>query len=108
MNFRDLTDLLNEAVLGAFEEKEKAEYVSWYGASASVRGIFDEEYVAVPAGEVPVESSGPAWSMRLSDLTAEGIKPRHGDTLDVNDRTFTVREVQPDNSDWVVLLLEGE
>lgn len=74
-----------------------------YNASTTISGIFDNEYIGVPSGDIDVESASPAFTCQTSDVPSAD----HGDTLVVNSVTYTVRGVQPDGTGITVLLLES-
>jgi hypothetical protein len=73
------------------------------GASATVTGIFDENYVLVEQGNGGVEQVGPAVWLRLEDL------PIHPDVdeprLTIHGRTYRVRERKTDGTLGGTILL---
>lgn len=69
-----------------------------------ITGIFDADYVGV--GDIPVESSGPAFTLASADVTGNEIAI--GSALTIEGDDYTVRSVQPDGTGVTVLRLEAE
>lgn len=68
-----------------------------------VLGLFDNEFVGV--GEVPVESSGPAFTLKSADVTAYQIAA--GEELTIAAADYVVRSIEPDGHGISVLRLEA-
>lgn len=69
-------------------------YVPKSGISFEVRGIFDNEYVAVdPNTQSVVSSLAPNLGIKLSDLPQS---PMNGDMVIVKDQKYRISEVQKD------------
>ena len=69
----------------------------------NILGLYDSDYVAV--GDVPVDSYGPAFTVKASDVTAQEIAI--GSTVTIEAASFIVRSVQPDGTGITVLRLEA-
>jgi hypothetical protein len=79
-----------------------ASYVYAAGGTADdIPGIFENGYRAFDLGGVAVESNQPELSVKTSDLTS----PARGDTVEIDDITYTVRDIRPDNEGLTVLVL---
>ena len=70
----------------------------------TVLGLFDNDYVGV--GDIPVDSSGPAFTLASADVTTYEIA--FGTVLTIESADYTVRSLQPDGHGITVLRLEAE
>ena len=89
-----------------FDMGEFAVQVSWQSAagSAQLPAIFDAEHLAVSGlGEVAVSSAAPQIVCRAADLPADAAQ---GDTVTVDAATYAVRDIRPDGTGVVTVLLE--
>jgi hypothetical protein len=78
-------------------------YTPAAGAFKDVQGIFDAQYLRVPAGQAGVQSSGPAVFLLMVDLPTD---PENDEpTITVNGIAYQVTEVRKDGQGGVVLLL---
>ncbi len=101
MDFREVVgrmDLSQVAFLG-----EDTAYRQADGTTVAVRGVFDEDYVRVAAGQAGVESAGPMVFYRLADL------PVHPDEdepeIVIRGVSYRVTETKPDGQGGVECLL---
>lgn len=86
------------------EHAADAAFAPAAGASRTVPGIFDNEYVTVFDGQdASVESSGPAFICRTVDIPGAA----HGDTLTLSGVAYIIRGVQPDGTGITTLRLEA-
>jgi hypothetical protein len=72
------------------------------GIPIALNAIFDEgqQTVELSPDGVPISTVRPVIDLRLADLDPLLIiQPRHGDTVTIGARTFTVAEVQPAGGD---------
>lgn len=97
MTWATALECMNDAVLDTFNTG--AIYLG-----APIQGIYDENYVDISLGEVPIESSSPAFIARASDVP--GVA--HGASLIISGATFKVVNVQPDGSGLLLLILEKQ
>lgn len=67
--------------------------------STSVAGIFDNAALAIPGGEAAVEGSVPTFTCALADVPLVA----QGQTLLVDETTYTVIAVHPDGTGVVTL-----
>ncbi|AGC43260.1 hypothetical protein MYSTI_01929 [Myxococcus stipitatus DSM 14675] len=103
MSFAAQLAIADVAVLEHLGEEQDVRYVASNGAVADVRGIFDEAYVKVEAGEVGYSSSGPAVFLRTAGLSSD---PRTDDFRVVaRGKTYKLREAMPDGMGGILLLL---
>lgn len=76
------------------------------GASSTVAGIFDDEYIdAEVGGPVPVSGTSPRFVCRTADLTSGGS---FGDSLVIGGSTYLVRVIRPDGTGMTTLWLEKQ
>lgn len=73
------------------------------GSSVSAIGIFDDEYIALQGGEVDIAGSQPRIQYETAKIPH---RPAYEDRIQVNDRQYTIVEVQPDGTGITTLLLE--
>jgi hypothetical protein len=80
-------------------------------ATFALNGVFDEAWREVEfktsrhSGSMSVSTTKPAFGTQVSQFPA-GSSPQAGDTLVLNDETYTVSDVRPDGiSGWVLLIL---
>lgn len=75
------------------------------GASSTVNGIFDKDFVAVDAGgSVAVALEEPRFVCRTSDVSTAS----DGDALVVDGKTYTIRVVEADGTGVTTLVLEEQ
>jgi hypothetical protein len=101
MSFLDLqraADRVARSQLG-----EPVTYTPGTGSPVEVNGVFDTVYVRVDGKQDGVSSSGPAVFLDLDDLPSNPEEDTP--TVTVRGVTYSVREVQPDGTGSVVLLL---
>jgi hypothetical protein len=101
-----LNDLANRALRACIKVMgEPATYRR--GESAwPVRVIFQEAYMAAdPETGGPVSTQQPVAGIDSWDLP---IKPKGGDRVDVRDKSYRVRDAQPDGHTGVTLYLQRE
>lgn len=81
--FDDMTDLLQDGVMGAFEESAGVTFTPSGGAGVTVRAIFDAEaLVAEAGGEFGVSTYKPMFSFQRSEFVAAGLAaPEQGDRV---------------------------
>lgn len=70
----------------------------------SLNGIFDKEYQGVQTADVEFASSLPVFYFPSSQLPCRWA---YGDTLVIDDDTYTVRNVEPDGTGVTRLRLEA-
>lgn len=87
---------------------DRAEFATAFGVDArwsvgptTVRGIFDAAY-ADPLGAL--ESAMPVFQCPTDDLPGSFAQ---GQTLTIDSTAYTIVEVMPDGTGWVVLRLRG-
>jgi len=78
-----------------------ATYTYAAGGVADMPAIFENGYRAFDLGGVAVESNTPELSVKSSDLTS----PVRGDSVEIDDVVYTVRDIRPDNEGLTVLVL---
>lgn len=85
---------------------EAAVYTPSGGQARTIHVIFDNEYQAAQfaQADAAVESSGPRATCRESDVA--GVA--HGDTLQIRGISYSVAEVHPDGTGFVVLVLSRD
>ena len=80
-----------------------ATYTPSGGSTATVNGIFDNEFFEVEAGgEIAVAMEQPRFTCRTSDVSTAA----EGDSITINSIAYTVRVVQSDGTGVTVLVLE--
>lgn len=78
-------------------------YESSLGESVAVRGIFDEAYALVEAGQVGVSSTAPAAFLLLADLPSNPSED--SPAITIAGVEYEVREAKPDGLGGVLLIL---
>lgn len=74
------------------------------GASSTIKGIFDKEFVAVgDGGEVEVASTDPVFQCKSSDITNA-----RGGTLVISGVTYNIVVEKPDGTGVTMLVLEDD
>jgi hypothetical protein len=73
------------------------------GASTTIEGIFDNDFLQVEAEHSAAATRSPRFTCRTADLSLEG---RKGDQLVINGVTYLVTVVHPDGTGMTVLWLE--
>ena len=89
-----------------FDLDEFAVPVTWQSAagSAQLPAIFDAEHLAVSGlGEVEVSSAAPQIVCRAADLPADAAQ---GDTVTIDGTSYAVRDIRPDGTGVVTVMLE--
>jgi len=74
-----------------------------FGA-ATIKGIFDNDYLGISSLEIGVESRGPQCLVKDSDVS--GIV--QGNTLTINSTTYYVRRIEPDGTGMTLLILSKD
>lgn len=80
-----------------------ATYTPDGGDPSTIYGIFDDEYFD-EVGGVGIEGSAPAFHCEAADVS--GVA--QGDALTVNSVSYIIRNVRPDGTGYVVLILEEQ
>lgn len=95
------TENLNE-FLSTDDFAVEATFTPSAGDAATIRGIFDAEFVAIdPGGSVGVSTAAPMFQARTVDVTNA-----YGGTLAVNSTTYDIIEVRPDGTGMTTLILQ--
>lgn len=87
---------MTEDFTAFFNTDEHATAATYEGST--VNGVFDREYSAV----LGLEANTPTFTCDESDVSDIA----HGDTITIDGTDYTVREIQPDGTGVVVLVLE--
>ena len=104
MAFSNLADDLAVACLDTFGEG--ALYTPLNHAPVSMNIIFDSDFVVIEGGgEVGVETTKPAVTVRVADTVAAGFTPRQGDQVAVRGAFYVVVAVEPDGEAQTALIL---
>lgn len=71
-------------------------------------GIFDNAHIMVElSGESSVSTVAPALTCRSDDFESLSAgKPRQGDSMTIAATSYMVRDVQPDGTGMITLILE--
>ncbi len=83
----------------------EATYTPNVGAAITVVGVFDDAYLAVQAGEIPVAGSQPQLVYETAKIATP---PVYGERLTVNGQDYTIVGVHPDGTGTTTLILEVE
>ncbi len=101
MGWKEQSAGMNAQCLATFGED--AVFTPAGGSSVTIRGIFDEDHVALDMDTgAQVTSVSPVLGIRTSDLAAQ---PKRGDAVVVRSRNFTVVDWRPDSEDGGLLIL---
>jgi len=96
MNFVGMTaDVIDQL------SNASATYSYAAGGVVELSGIFEDGFRAFAMGSVAVESNTPELSVKSSDLT----NPVRGDSVEIDDVVYYVRDIRPDNEGLTVLVL---
>lgn len=76
------------------------------GASVAFTAIFDSAYLLAETGQSSVATVAPVLTCRDDDLPSGGVA--FGDTVVVAGTVYKIRDIQPDGTGIVVLLLEKQ
>lgn len=93
-----LTDL-SDVFLNTDEFADSATFTHG-GSPATIKGIFDNEYLAVQG----VESLYPVFRTATSDVADAA----HNDTLVINGTTYYITGIQPDGTGVTLLILSKD
>jgi hypothetical protein len=74
------------------------------GSATTIVGIFNNEYYAMPGGEVDIESSQPVFYTKSSNLS----NATHGETMVINSITYKIINVRPDETGLTEVALEKQ
>lgn len=79
------------------------------GTSASINGIFDNEYIEVSLeGDASVASRQPVFICRTADIEATSGGGEEGDWLRIGSVDYKTREFKPDGTGMTVIVLEEQ
>lgn len=81
---------------------EEAVYTPESGTPVTVRGIFDNAYVAIEGDSVQVAGTAPRFTCKSSDIP----DIQTDDSISIYGKDYTVVEIQPDGTGVTSLLLE--
>lgn len=82
-------------------------YVDIDSNSYTIYGIFDDSYVlSQPGSEVGVQSVGPVFKCKLSDIESVSSSVRKGDKILINGINYSIQDSQPDGVGLTILTLK--
>lgn len=89
-------------------DADRLAYLEAFGVSVRIRGqellaIFDNDYLAVQAIDMGVQSSTPYLTCRSADV--ERVGPRKGDSVDGLAKAFVVERSEPDGTGMTRIVL---
>lgn len=80
-------------------------YAPGTGSPVTVNGVFDALYEHVDAGQAGVSTFSPAVFLALSDLPSDPRADKVGARITVAGTVYRIREVKPDGTGAVLILL---
>ncbi len=72
--------------------------------SATIQGIFDDEFTSAVEGEMGIESSVPQVLVKTSDVP----NVAHNETMTINSVVYNVIGIQPDGTGMTLILLSQD
>ena len=102
-NFESSTDLSNFFDTDDFAVE--ATYTVQGGSAATIKGVFDKDFIEVDAGgEVELASTDPRFFCKTSDVSSAS----NGDTIVIDSVTYKTRVVEPNGTGVTVMVLEKQ
>jgi hypothetical protein len=103
----DLDTDIDEVFLNSDDFTTEAIYTDIDLNQYIIYGIFDDPYVSSqPDTEIGVQSVGPTFKCKLSDIEDISGSVRKGDKILICEKEYRVQESQPDGVDLTVLTLK--
>jgi hypothetical protein len=103
MTFQKQIDLMNRACIRKFADDVISFFFDDESLNYSINGIFDNEFVIVdPDTQASVVSTRPVVQIQKRDLSH---LPEGGDPVSVNETSYEVYEVHPDNKGLLTIFL---
>lgn len=69
-----------------------------------VRGIFSREYIDIDSGMAGISCYNPSFECIEDDI--DGVS--YDDFLIVSGKSYRIKEIKPDGTGWVILVLQEE